>query len=332
MRFKVLIFSMLMFFIGACGASASPQTSKDWTKQAPMDTPEFFYGVGRGDSIKAAKSDALSYISSNISVNVASSFSSSVTAERYGDDENIIKSIKNDIVTKSKNIEYTNVKVLKSKQVDGEYVVLVAVDRAELAANYKRKLDKIDSKIKTEYEFFQKASPFEKLKYASKIEKLLKKTDEIFPILHIIDPNFNDKAYVDRYRKYTKEIQKAKNNLKVKFEYDKNSQSLADLLRDYLSSENIKFNNRDYDVVIKITTKAKKRKYRSTNERFAKLIFALRKTIITVKDKSGNVLSEVVYKTKEGSELGFEDAISKTKKYEKKIKQLGVINFIIGNN
>jgi hypothetical protein len=333
MKIKELLLTFILVFFSACGAVASVKdNSQDWVNNPPSDDAYYFYGLGRGDDLKTAKSDALSYISSNISVNVASTFNSSVTAQRYGDNEEVIKDIKSDVVSKSKEIEYTNVKILKSKKTDDGYVVLVRVDRKELAQNYKRKLDSIDNEIKTQYGFFQKASPFEKIKIASKIEELLKKTDEIFPLLHTIDKSFNDKPYINRYTNYTKEIKKAKNNLVIGFKYDENSQSLVDLLRDYLSKEGIKFNNNNYDVLIKITTKAKKRKYRSTNEKFANLVFALRKTTITAEDKNGNILSEVVYKTKEGSNLGFEDAIAKTKKYEKKIKQLGVINFIVGNN
>jgi len=332
MRFKYIFVSFFIFFLTACGSIASETVKNDnWQNNPPADTPHYFYGVGYGKTLKEAKNDALSAISSKISVSVSSTFQSSVTASRVGDDEDVLKNIKNELVAKSKEIEYSNVKVLKSKETSDGYVVLVQVNRDDLVRNYKRKLKKIDNKLKTEWEIFQKASPFEKLKLASKIEKYLYQTDMIFPLLNTLDENFDDSKYQKRYTKYTKAIREAKNNLYVKIKYDKNSESLVSLISEYLSDEGVKFSNKNYNVLLEVKTKAKKRRYRSTNEKFANLTFALRKTTIIAYDKNGNVISNVVYKTKEGSSQGFEDAIAKTAKYEKKIKQLGIINFITGN-
>jgi len=329
---KNLILIIGVLFLSACGTpKASAKEQIDWVTNPPADNPFTFYGVGYGATLEDAKNDALSSISSKISVSVASTFNSSVTAKRIGEDEEVLKSIKNSVVAKSKEIEYSNVKVLKSKKIDDEYVVLVEVNKEELARSYKQKLKKIDQKIETEWEFFQKASAFEKLKIANKIERYLAQTDEIFALLHILDEDFNEKKYEKRYMKYTKEIQKAKNSLKIKIISDKNSEPLVSLIKEELSNEGVKLSNRDYNVLLKITTKAKKRKYRSSNPKFAHVVFALRKTTIKAYDADGNVISNVVYKTKEGSTEGFEDALAKTAKYQKKINQMGIFNFLTGN-
>ncbi|MCD6433306.1 MAG: hypothetical protein J7L21_04620, partial [Sulfurimonas sp.] len=61
------------------------------------------------------------------------------------------------------------------------------------------------------------------------------------------------------------------------------------------------------------------------------LTFALRDTAIKATDKNGNVVSNALYKTKEGSSEGFKDAIARTAKYEKMINKKGVFAFITGN-
>ncbi len=331
---KNLLLVLGIVFLSACGALNASQPKADgasWLQTPPADNPHYFYAVGYGQTLEDAKNDALSGISSKISVSVESTFNSSVTATRIGDDEEVLKNTKNEVVAKSKQIEYSNVKVLKSKKVGDEYAVLVEVSRDDLFRSYKRKLDKIDEKIQTEWELFQKASPFEKLKIANNIERYLKKTDAIFPLLHTLDESFNDASYTKRYKLYTKEIRKAKNGMKIKLVADENSESLASLLREELSRQGVKLSAHDYDVLLKITTKAKKRKYKSSNPNFANVVFALRKSTINAYDANGNVISNVVYKTKEGSSEGFEDAIAKTAKYKKKIAQMGVFNFITGN-
>lgn len=332
MVLKNLLFAIGLLFLSACGAlNASQKNGEDWVNNPPADNPLYFYGVGYGETLEDAKNDALSGISSKISVSVASTFNSSVTATRVGDQEEVLKNIKNDVVAKSKEIEYSNVKVIKSKKVGDEYVVLVEVNRDDLARSYKRKLEKIDDKIQTEWELFKKASPFEKLKIANNIERYLKQTDTIFPLLHTLDESFDDSNYTKRYKMYTKAIRQAKNNLKIKIVSDENSESLVSLLKEKLSEEGVKLSERGYNVLLKITTKAKKRKYRSSNPKFDNVVFALRKTTIKAYDSDGNVISNVVYKTKEGSTEGFEDALAKTEKYKKKIAQMGVFNFITGN-
>ncbi len=336
---KTLFLFLAIVLLGSCGASAS-QTDKSllkkeasisWLNSPPSDTAEYYYAVGYGKTQKDAKSDALSTISAKISVSVASSFSSSVTASRQGSNEEIISDTKNEVISKSKNIEYTDVKIQESFHDSKQWIVLVAVNRAILFKAYERKLSKVDSNIKAEWEVFQNASVFEKLKLSATIEDYLSETDSIFPLLHALNSSYDDTPYTTRYMNYTKEMRKAKKELVFKIKSDENSEPLASLIRSKLSAQNAVFSDKNYNVLITITTKAKKKKYRSTNAEFAQLTFALRKTTIKATDRDGNVVSTVVYKTKEGSSEGFEDALARTAKYEKKISQLGIINFITGN-
>jgi hypothetical protein len=126
-------------------------------------------------------------------------------------------------------------------------------------------------------------------------------------------------------------MRQAKNDLRFKITSDANSASLATLLKSELSANNITFSDTNYNVLINITTKAKMKKYPSTNTEFANLTFALRTTTIKATDRNGNIVSNAVHKTKEGSSEGFEDAIARTAKYEKIISEMGVFGFITGN-
>jgi hypothetical protein len=328
---KVLFAILTLAFFSACGASAA-QSAKgnEWLNNPPADTAKFFYAVGYGETQKDAKSDALATISAKISVDVASNFSSSVTATRQDGDESVLSETKNEVVSKSKNIEYTDVKVIESEKQGRKWAVLVEVDRDILTATYERKLDKVDTKLKTEWEIYQSAGIFEKLKISVTMEKLLKESDAFFPLLHALKSNYDDSAYTQRYTSYTKEMRKAKKELVFKITSDANSESLASLIRSKLSEQNAVFSNSNYNVLISINTKAKAKKYPSTNAKFANLTFALRKTTIKATDASGNTVSNAVYKTKEGSSEGFEDALQRTAKYEKKINEKGIIAFITG--
>lgn len=322
-----MILTLMVFSVSGVVASED----KGWLTNPPADTAKYFYAVGYGDTQDEAKSDALSSVSAKISVEVASSFSSSVTASRQGTNEYLISESKNDIVSKSKNIEYSDVRIVKNIKTDGQEAVLVEVDREILSASYERKLLKVDNKLKAEWDVFKDSGVFEKLKLSVTINSYLKETDTFFPLLHALDSTYDDSKYTKRYLNYTKEMRKAKDELVFKITSDENSEPLASLIRSELSAQNASFNSKKYNILIDITTKAKKKKYPSTNEKFANLTFALRKTTIKATDRDGNEVSNTVYKTKSGSSEGYKDAIARTSKYEKKIKDKGIVAFITGN-
>ena len=68
---------------------------KSWIISPPPDNASYFYGVGYGETQRDAKSDALATISAKISVEVASKFSSSLTAIVHDGDEEILNETKN---------------------------------------------------------------------------------------------------------------------------------------------------------------------------------------------------------------------------------------------
>lgn len=333
---KAIAVSLGLFFFASCnGASVADQqnaAAAAWVSSAPNDTSTYYYGIGEGKTQTDAKNRALADISSRISVSIDSSFSSSLSASRLGNDEEVLSKVKQDVVAKAKEIEYSNVGIEESYNDGNAWHVLVKVDRNELAKGYIAKLDKVDNQIKDEWDIFQSATVFEKLKLSNKINTLLSQTDNFFSLITAIKPSFNDKKYLERYKSYTKAIREAQNDLVFRIQADEYSKSLASLIRSELSMENFKFSDTKYNVLIKIRTKAVKRKIASANPQFAKLTWALRTTTIEAYDKSGKRVSNAVVKTKSGSPDGFEDAIQRTSKYEEIIKREGIIGFITNGN
>ncbi len=336
-KLKSIVILLGVFIFASCNGASVPKqqassASASWVNSPPNDTTMYYYGVGDGQTQTDAKNNALASISSRISVSVNSTFSSSLSASRLGDNEDVLSKVKQDVVTKAKEIEYTNVGIQESYNDGAVWHVLVQVNREELARTYIEKLNKVDSKIKNEWDIFSSSSVFEKLKLSNKIDELLSQTDNYFSILKIIKPNFNDSKYLSRYTMYTKKIREAQNDLVFKIQADENSKSLASLVRSELSLENFKFSDSAYNVLVKIRTKAVKKRIASANPQFNKMIWALRTTTIAAYDKSGKRVSNAVVKTKSGSPEGFEDAISRTKKYEDIIAREGIIQFITNGN
>ena len=336
-RFKVAAVVLGLIFFGGCASASSvhdqqKEAALAWVSSPPSDTAQYYYGVGEGKSITEAKNSALADVSSRISVSVNSTFSSSVSATRLGDNETVASKVKQDVLAKSKEIEYSNVDVQESANNDGVWYVLVQVDRAQLAQNYIDKLTKIDNDLKNEWDIFSSASLFEKLKLSTKINSLMAQTDTIFALLKAIKPTFDDSVYATRYTSYTKEIRNAQNAIVFSIQADTNSQTLASLIRSELSKANYKFSATAYNVLVKITTSAQEQKIDSANLEYAKLTWALRTTTIEAYNQSDIRVSNAVVKTKQASENGFLDAINRTKKYEDIIAREGIVSFLTDGN
>ena len=126
MRKNTVLILLSLFLFSAYAMAGSLQqnvpASAAWAENPPADNSHYFYGVGYGGSVEDAKNDALSQISSKISVSVASTFSSSTAVERLGDQEDVLQKIKNDVIAKNKQIEFTNVKILKQAKKGDKYI------------------------------------------------------------------------------------------------------------------------------------------------------------------------------------------------------------------
>lgn len=335
---KIATLLLSLFLFSSCnGASSSvavqlQAASAAWTNETPSDSSSYYYGVGEGKTLTDAKNNALVDISSRISVSVNATFSSSVSASRIADNEEVASRVKQEVTTKAKEIEYSNVEIQQSSQEGDTWHVLVQVDRNLLAQSYIDKLTKIDNQLQNEWEIFTSASMFEKLKLSNGINTLLGQTDTIFPLLKTIKPSFNDAQYASRYTTYTKEIRDAQNKLIFSIQADKNSQTLATLLQAQLSNANYKFSDTAYNVLLKIKTSATQQKIDSANPQFANMTWALRTTTIEAYNKAGTRVSNAVVKTKSGSPEGFDDAVNRTKKYEEIITRDGIISFITNGN
>jgi len=328
MRVFFLFFSLFVFF-GCDGAK--PEQSNTKRIVQPSDTSRYFYAIGYGNTQKEAKNDALSTISEKISLKLSSEFSSSVKSIKENSGERVFDESTNNIYSKTKEIEYEDVKVKQSYFQNGKWIALVEVDKNKLVSTYAKKLDKTDNKIQTQWDIYQKSGDFEKLKYSVNIKKYIKEADKTITLIDAINSDFDTRKYLRKYERYKDEIQKAESKMVFRVVGDKNSKPLVSLVKTSLSEKNISCSDDISVPTIKITTKAQKRRYNVENERFAKLTFALRDTKIEVRNKQNRVVSTVVYKTKSASSKGFEDAIARVDKYKKMIKQTGIVVFLTGN-
>lgn len=295
----------------------------------PLDTDKYYYAIGEGITKSQAKESALALISENITVSISSSFKLSSTLVEQGKDSLLLSESKSDISSISNEIEYTNVKVLEVEKKNSLYTILVQIDRELLFKNYHKELIDLDLELQKKFETYSKEDKLTKLSISVDIENKISEIEALLPTLHAINTQYDSTPNTTRYRSYKESIKKDFQNISFSIKTDKNSKNLALLIKEKLYEKGISYDTQSDEFTIELTTKAKKRKYKSTNEKFSKLTFALRLTTIKILDKYSKPIHTTIRKTKEASSKGFQDAINKRSKYKKIIQKIGIVPFIL---
>lgn len=336
MRFTFISLVMTALFMTGCGGNPSPssqqEASSDAFMQVPSDTVQFFYASGEADTLRLAKNNALADISSRISVSISSSIDNKLSVSRNDGIESSSQDIKTRVNAVAKTIEFSGVSVENKRETDDGIEVLVKVDRNILYQSYLKKLERLDDKMKKEMDVIKMSSVFYQLKLSYSTNKNILKAYEYLFLLEAMNPNFKDKPYRKIYAGYEGSIDKIKSRAIFSIKADKNSASLATLIKEKLSAQNLKMSSKRSNVKIQLSTKAELKHYKSSNAKIAKMKIVIRTTTIKAIDKKGVALSNNVIKTKAASSLSKEEAISQTKQYEKLIEKDGILSFLSGNS
>ena len=326
----------LVLLSGCGGTSPSPvsqqSTANTAFMQVPSDSAQFFYALGEADTQRLAKNSALGEISSRISVSISSSIDNKLSVSRDDGVESTSQDIKTRVNAVAKTIEFTGVSVEETRESDDGIQVLVKVDRNLLYQSYIKKLDRLDAQMKTEMAKIKRSSVFYQLKLSFSMKKNLIKAEETLLLLEAMNPSFNDKGYRKQFTSYEADLNKIKTRAVFSIKADKNSASLATLIKERLSSENIKLSDAQANVKIQLSTKAELKSYKSSNAKIAKMKIVIRTTTIKAVDNKGISLSNNVIKTKAASSISKDEAISQTKQYRKLIDKNGILSFLSGNS
>ena len=333
-KISSLLVTVALLSVG-CGGGSGPTTPKSdsanraWMNDLHADSNTVYYGQGDGDSIDVAKNNALASIAARISVSVDSEISKNSTLKRSNGSASFSEEVKNNVKAKAEKIAFTDVKITEKFRADnGRWNVLVEVDRTRLFRTYEGKAKDIDTKIKAEWKEYTKASPFGKLMFSAKIEKLQQEALALFPIISAINSQYNADALKANYVTQSNDMRAQKGKLRIRVVSDKISSPLAKLIRAKLSENEVKLSSKAFNVTISVKTTAKKKKYRSSNAKMAQMTFALRTAVIKAVDNKNNVIANRAVKTKAGSSLGYNDALTQVKQYEKLIKKQGILGFL----
>jgi len=218
---KIFIYLFIViWFMGCVGSNRySVNNLPNWYLNAPQNSNQKIYGVGVGENLKSAKSSAFDDMASRLSVNVNSKYQQTTKV----DGGNYNKTIKQKINIEVKKIAFTNSKVEKTTISGGKTYILISVDKKRLFDQIYGDLQSLDSIIGHIEYSSQKYSSLERIQTLKAMIPDLKKATSQVKMLKVIDSNFDETSYLEKYNKIQLMMKELNQNLS--FTLKENSQN-----------------------------------------------------------------------------------------------------------
>ncbi|NOQ31225.1 MAG: hypothetical protein GQ570_08895 [Helicobacteraceae bacterium] len=218
----LLLFTTLFLLLGCSSKEPATPTYPEWYDSTSRDSTSTFYATANGNTEADAIASALNSIASRVSVEVESVFNSNVHVNSKSYDKDIELNIKNSV----KKIEFNNYIVLNKKSFEAESIVKVAVNRVELANEYKSKIENALSSISTKLNKKYK-NTIAKLKEYNTITKLNSSLRSDIYTLKSINSAINIDPYLNYLNETLKVISEFKSSVVFYISSTQNSYSKA---------------------------------------------------------------------------------------------------------
>ena len=309
---KNIIFIFLLLFLNSCSSNKQESVNlPSWYLNIEEDET-YIYGLGEGETLQSAKSSALNFIASSISVGVSSILKKDESYTKNDELFSSYKNVKNSINLEVNKIDFSKPKIINNVKISDKFYIKIAVNKNELFKNYKEKLDLDDEKIQNYYKM--EKSPYEKIRLIKNLEKDITKAKSKVYILKALNVNFPSYKYIDRYNSYLLNKDKLISNIRISI---KNDNPFASVLINQLNKKGFKISNNSYDVKITLNNNIKKSKYASF--KIVKI-----STNIIVKNQN-KIISNEKINTIGRSSIDYQNAIENaSKSFLLKIKTKGI--------
>jgi len=176
-------------------------TIPDWF-YSPPQSDKYFYGAGEGMDVKQAEAQALDFIAREIQTTISSSLNINQGYSNNNGDSNFYKSVRNNIHTEVKKIQFTNIEIMKTLKVNNKIYILVRIDKQKLFNTLKTQFLMLDSKIDNEIKVSKNYSLLDQLITLNKVEAQISKALSQATILNTLNSNFDIQQYSNKYTNY----------------------------------------------------------------------------------------------------------------------------------
>lgn len=336
-KYRLLLSTALVVVLSGCmggsaklGLSSNNSGEPSWYLNSKKSDNQYYYGVGEGSTKAEAKTEALRQIASEISVGI----SSSMEVNKNTSNGSYSKSVKQNTKATVKQIEFTNVEIIENVQQNNKIYTSLKVSKSRLFQAQKTILDKKFTTLNSIWSTIVDGGTFVLLKKDTTLNKSLKDVASALSILKAIDGNFDDKKYQAKLDSiYSEKIQMI-SRTGVLVLGDSSTQVYKDLVKEYISNLGLNIIKSKNKVaandlfIVNISMTARNKKVKTSNPRLRGASFADVKITLTTSNSQNKVIGKSIINVLNISKEGYAHAVTKTQKFEKKIKQEGIVNIL----
>ncbi|MDB4257262.1 LPP20 family lipoprotein [Arcobacteraceae bacterium] len=259
---KLLIAIFIIASFSACVSNLTSLKQDEniptWYINAPLNNAVYIYGEGQSINLSDAKDNALNAMASKLIVSVGSSTSSVTTTSLNNNVSSYSKDVIKDVKIDVQKIKFTNASVEKSTKIADEYYILMKVNRVELFDNKKKEFDINDNRITSEYNTLDKYGKLEQIHILQNIYPSIIKAKKESIILNVINNDFNNALYIEKYDSYIDKIAQLKNDSTIMVSTNNKEKYFADILIDLLNQNQYKVSNSsNADLKVSLNNKVK---------------------------------------------------------------------------
>ncbi len=259
---KLLIAIFIIVFLNACFSNVTSLSQEEsipvWYMNAPLNNAVFIYGEGQSTNLSDAKDNALNAMASKLVVSVGSTTSSITTTSVKNTVSSYSKDVTKDVQIDVQKIKFTNASVDKSTKIADEYYILMKVNRIELFDNKKKEFDINDNRITSEYNSLSRYGKLEQIHILQNIYPSIIEAKKESIILNVINNDFDNASYMEKYDSYIDKISQLKNDSTIMVITNNKEKYFADLLIDILNQNQYKVSNSsNSDLEVSLNNKVK---------------------------------------------------------------------------
>lgn len=236
---KLLICLMFLAPLAGC-VSILPKKSAPaapaWVLAAPADSREWFWGVGEGPDLDAAKRGALKDIAARLRVSISGQLDSQMTVTN----NQVDRQSRSRIYEEVQKTEFSNYVIDKTAQSENGFFVLAKVDRQAFIRDLKNKLGNVNGRIQPISATLDTKTPLERFVALRRIQPDLDQATGYAQLLIGAEPGGEGSGHLRNYESLQQRSREALAGLVFEIQTRIDDQDLAAAMTAYLNENGIR--------------------------------------------------------------------------------------------
>ncbi|MCD6433304.1 MAG: LPP20 family lipoprotein [Sulfurimonas sp.] len=244
MKIFIILLSLALLFLSGCSVqkrvvSVDKKELPAWFVSQPKTTSNILYATGEGKNREEAIKDALSLMSSTLSVYIASKFDSK-KVENMGIINNYQQTIRSEIGSSVKKIRISNYELLKSQEFSfNRHIVLIKSDKKILFESLKKELEQKFMSIEKRQENLAGQNILKQFRVCKDAKNSLINIPNTIIVMSVLDKNFDSSDYIEKLQSVNSDYDKLESNITFSIETNEEAKDLEPVIRSGLSKKRL---------------------------------------------------------------------------------------------